>query len=410
MNSVGAVIQTIWSDTVTVNNSSAALPGAFAKTSPTSGLTGQSTSPTLSWGASSGVTAYEYCYDTTNDNACTNWVSNGTGVSKTLSGLSLNTTYYWQVRAVNGAGTTYANGNATAFWSFTTVAKDVYETDNTFEQAKTITSGQVQTHNINPATDVDWVKFVITSPSAVSIETNGSTGADTRLWLYDSNQTELQFDDNSGNGNYSLVNRACGTEALAAGTYYVKVDENGQNSTIPEYSLSFTVTQSCATVPYPPSDLKIKSTTQNSITISWMDNSNNETGFKVYRWGVVGGVWDFYYFATVAANATTFTQANLVCDNNFNYYKISAFNEAGETALVGFVQGTTAKCAVSCYTLTTGVNPATKGTVTAAPLPNCEAGMYEIGTQVTLTAQAVSGFSFTPGVVMFQVPPIKLPW
>ena len=36
------------------------------------------------------------------------------------SGLVAGATYYWQVRAVNGGGMTYANGAATAFWSFTT--------------------------------------------------------------------------------------------------------------------------------------------------------------------------------------------------------------------------------------------------------------------------------------------------
>jgi hypothetical protein len=69
---------------------------------------------------SSGVTSYEYCYDTTNDNACSGWTNNGASTSVGLSGLSAGTIYYWQVRAVNSFGTIYANGSDTAFWSFTT--------------------------------------------------------------------------------------------------------------------------------------------------------------------------------------------------------------------------------------------------------------------------------------------------
>jgi hypothetical protein len=95
-------------------------PGAFNKTSPANSATDQSLSPSLSWGASSGVTSYEYCYDTTNDNACTGWTNNGSSTSIGLSGLSTGTTYYWHVRAINSFGTTYANGSSTAFWSFTT--------------------------------------------------------------------------------------------------------------------------------------------------------------------------------------------------------------------------------------------------------------------------------------------------
>jgi serine protease len=106
---------TYWSFTTVVG-----APGAFNKTSPADGATGQSTSPTLQWGSSSGASSYEYCYDTSNDNACSTWTTNGTSTSKALSGLSAGTTYYWHVRAVNASGTTYSNGSTTAFWSFTT--------------------------------------------------------------------------------------------------------------------------------------------------------------------------------------------------------------------------------------------------------------------------------------------------
>jgi hypothetical protein len=95
-------------------------PAAFNKTLPVDGATGQPLNPTLSWGTSSGATSYEYCYDTTNDSACSGWTNNGAATSVGLSGLSATTTYYWHVRAVNGFGTTYTNGSGTAFWSFTT--------------------------------------------------------------------------------------------------------------------------------------------------------------------------------------------------------------------------------------------------------------------------------------------------
>jgi hypothetical protein len=99
----------------------AQLPGTFGKTSPANGATNQAGSLTLSWGPSAGATSYQFCYDTTNDNACSNWMGNGVATSKVLSGLSPGTTYYWQVRSLNGNGTTYANGNPTTFWSFTTM-------------------------------------------------------------------------------------------------------------------------------------------------------------------------------------------------------------------------------------------------------------------------------------------------
>ena len=94
------------------------VPAGFNKTAPANSATGVTTNPTLSWGTSSGAASYAYCYDTTNDNACSVWTSAGTSTSVGLSGLTPGTTYYWQVRATNASGTTHANGSATAFWSF----------------------------------------------------------------------------------------------------------------------------------------------------------------------------------------------------------------------------------------------------------------------------------------------------
>lgn len=95
-------------------------PAAFGKSAPANAATGIGSSVTLSWASSGGAASYEYCIDTTNDNACTAWTSTGTSTSVIKTGLGAGTTYYWQARAINGGGTTYANGASTAFWSFST--------------------------------------------------------------------------------------------------------------------------------------------------------------------------------------------------------------------------------------------------------------------------------------------------
>ena len=101
----------------------AGLPGAFGKSAPSNGAWNRPTALTLSWGASSGATSYEYCVDTSvdtsNDNACAgSWLSTGTTRQAAISGLARSRTYYWQVRALNGAGATVANGGS--WWRFTT--------------------------------------------------------------------------------------------------------------------------------------------------------------------------------------------------------------------------------------------------------------------------------------------------
>jgi predicted phage tail protein len=101
-------------------------PGAFNKLSPTDEAVNQSVNLTLNWGDSTGADYYEYCYDMTNDKNCSEWVSTGSTSNIKISGLSLNTTYYWQVRSVNNFGTTYANDIISNYWSFTTYKVKIF--------------------------------------------------------------------------------------------------------------------------------------------------------------------------------------------------------------------------------------------------------------------------------------------
>ncbi len=97
-------------------------PGNFGKLNPPNGVSNQLSSITLTWGASANLNYYhyEYCIDTTNDNACTtSWISTGPATFVNLSGLTP-ATYYWEVRAINAVGTTYADGfYSNLYWSFT---------------------------------------------------------------------------------------------------------------------------------------------------------------------------------------------------------------------------------------------------------------------------------------------------
>ncbi len=112
----------LWSESGISNGvvAGAVPPTMYNKSTPVNGAGSQSTSPTLNWAGSTGATSYEYCYDTSNDNACSTWTNNGASTSKALSGLTAGTTYYWQVRAKNAGGVIYAN--ASTWWSFTTLS------------------------------------------------------------------------------------------------------------------------------------------------------------------------------------------------------------------------------------------------------------------------------------------------
>jgi hypothetical protein len=97
-------------------------PTDFGKTSPGNGAIDQTLSLTLTWGTSAGTNVtYEYCYGTATCTPDSIWLLAGTNTSASISGLAYATPYYWQVRAVNSAGATYANANdVTPVWQFTT--------------------------------------------------------------------------------------------------------------------------------------------------------------------------------------------------------------------------------------------------------------------------------------------------
>ena len=109
---------TTYADSATIwSFRTAGAPAAFGKTVPLNGATGVGTKVVLQWGTSAGATRYEYCLSTSAV-TCTTWVNRGAQTSVSVSRLLPNTTYYWQVRATNSYGTTYAD--STALWSFTT--------------------------------------------------------------------------------------------------------------------------------------------------------------------------------------------------------------------------------------------------------------------------------------------------
>lgn len=150
-----------------------------------------------------------------------------------------------------------ANAPTTVF-SFT-LGIDENEPNNTSAQATAFLSqtqlSAIALGGISPASDRDF--FIVDVPAAtggarynVTAEiTNGGVGAcgsiDTRLRLYaNDGTTVLVSDDLDGVGSCSRIQPSVdtGARALAAGRYYLAVEEDGQNSTITNYELRGSLT------------------------------------------------------------------------------------------------------------------------------------------------------------------------
>lgn len=79
--------------------------------------------------------------------------------------------------------------------------------------------------------------------------------------------------------------------------------------------------------PTAPSNLTGRAQKGGNVSLSWTDNSNNETGFKLYR-GTSSS--NLTLIATLGANTTSYTDTGLVKRTRY-YYKVCAYNDDGES-------------------------------------------------------------------------------
>ena len=78
--------------------------------------------------------------------------------------------------------------------------------------------------------------------------------------------------------------------------------------------------------PDPPSGLTAKAKGKAKVALAWNDNSNNETGFHIYR-GTDGVNFD--PLNTVGANVTAYNDTSVQSGTTY-YYKVCAYNMYGE--------------------------------------------------------------------------------
>ncbi|MCK5878039.1 MAG: hypothetical protein KAG43_10415, partial [Candidatus Marithrix sp.] len=202
-----------------------------------------------------------------------------------------------------------------------------------------------------------------TNETGFKIERNGSLITTTAADAISYNNNDLQ----------------CGT------TYNYSVIATNANGDLNSSSAT-------ATTPFcpinDPNNLTTNNISENQIGLSWIDNSNNETGFKIERNGSL--------IITTASNATSYTDINLTCKTTYNY-SVTATNANGDSNSISKI-ATTSACPVQVtvyHNLT--VEKIGNGTITADDGINCGIDCeynYADQTELSLTTTPNNGWIF----------------
>jgi len=109
-------------------------------------------------------------------------------------------------------------------------------------------------------------------------------------------------------------------------TYYYRVRAYNEGG----YS-NYSNEAHATTLPLPPSSpssLTATAVSSIQIDLNWVDNSNNETGFKIERKEGAAGLYS--QIATAGANVTTYSDRGLTANTTY-YYRVRAYNEGGDS-------------------------------------------------------------------------------
>ena len=201
------------------------------------------------------------------------------------------TTYYYRVRAFN-------NGGFSDYAEASVITPGVAPTAPTNLTAALISGTQVRLTWQDNANDEDG--FIV----------ERRTGSDVNFSLVATLGPNITMYDNIG------------LQPNTTYTYRVRAFKIGADHSTPSNEVTV-----ITGIPAAPTALTYTFVSTNEIRLSWADNANNESGFKIER---QTGAGSFTEVGTVGANVTTFANTGLA--NNTQYtYRVRAYNDAGES-------------------------------------------------------------------------------
>jgi transcriptional regulator CtsR len=136
------------------------------------------------------------------------------------------------------------------------------------------------------------------------------------------------------------------------------------------------------TLPNPPSNLITTPISSSRIDLSWQDNSDNETGFKIERRTSSGS---YSQMATVGASVTSYSNTGLSTSTTY-YYRVRAYSAAGDSPYSNEASATTLPPPPSAPTLKSPASASTVPNLTPRLEWNGSSGAVSYGVQVSTSS------------------------
>jgi hypothetical protein len=164
-----------------------------------------------------------------------------------------------------------------------------------------------------------------------------SAGIDLSWQDNSDNETGFKIERKTGaGGNYQQIDtvganvinedsKYSDTGLSGSTTYYYRVRASGDSGDS-SYSNEASATTPLQTIPNAPSNLAAVAISSSQMDLSWGDNSDNESGFKIEH--KIGAGGNYQQIATVGANVIKYSDTNLIEDTTY-YYRVRAYNDAG---------------------------------------------------------------------------------
>jgi transcriptional regulator CtsR len=296
------------------------------------------------------------------------------------SGLGTATTYYYRVRAYKGT----LNSDYCEEASATTLSPP--------PSAPTLKSPASRSTVPNLTPRLEW-----NAPSgAVSYGVQVSTTSSFADLLVDETGiTDLYYDIAPATLNWNT-------------TYYWRVNaSNGLGSTSSWSSYRYFKT-AIGPPPNAPSDLTATPLSSSRINLTWQDNSDDETGFKIER---KTGSGSYSQIATVGAGVTSYSSSSLRASTTY-YYRVRAYKGTLNSDYCEEDSATTLPPPPSAPRLKSPASRATVPNLTPRLEWNAPSGAVSYGVQVSTTSSFTNLLVDETGIadVYYDIAPGILNW